>query len=140
MFFSVMLTLVGSGAIPDAQQVGFFSTDQDFGWPTAAAAEDEKGPIPGGGTNATPSRMTNSDLQKWLGRTAWEQLQKEQRNIGHYLPIGQHKCFQSFKSGGYAWVSNKEYCKYSFNDDNRLVNMLFENGWRQREAQRFSTE
>jgi hypothetical protein len=127
MFFSVMLNLVGNnGAIPDAHQAEFFSMDQDFGWPTSA---DEQGPIPGGGTNATATRMTTSALKKWLGRTAWEQLQKEQRNIGHYLPIGQHKCYHSFKSGGYACEPNKEYCKYSFNDDTRPVNLLFENGW-----------
>lgn len=125
MFYSVMLTLVGSDAIPDAQQAAFFSMDQDFGWPTSAA-ESEVG---GNNTTAATTRLSPSDLQKWLGHTAWEQLQKEQKYLGHYLPIGQHKCFQSFKDGGYSCAPNKAYCKYSFNDDNRPVNMLFENGW-----------
>ena len=100
MFYSMLLTLTGAN-IATAEQASLFGVDQDFGWPTTGG----------------------DDAKEWLGQDAWNVLQQEERDIGHCLPIGQHKCFLSFRKDGYGCVEQK-YCKYSFNEDNRATNMM----------------
>lgn len=100
MFFSLMLSLTGAN-LPSPELASFFGMDQDFGWPNDFLHVD----------NAKASDW----IKQMIGANASTDFNQEMREIGHALPVGQHKCFKSFKKGGYG-CAEKQWCKYSFNE------------------------